>query len=207
MHGLTCGSSSRDLSGCRRRRLSPGRPCTCMPELGALALAAFTSRPGPLGMASHAGCRFADAYIKAYLLDAMDGFVACNPTVRLADCVGDIGLEAHGLAQEVKHSLLKACVDLKQVNEVELWATIAITKSLVTASSETLARRLRKKLGALGGAHDPDVVNLGADFEARVARGARRKAKAAGRWACCSEVWGLAAVAAAAAALLRRRWL
>ena len=129
-----------------------------------------------------AGCQFADAFVKAYLVGPLDGFVARNPLVHLADCVDDLGLEAQGPPAQVEHALIQACADLQGVIERELKAVIAIAKSAISASTVQLARRLRSGLGALGGECQPSVVNLGVDFAAGVARGRCKGTKLAARW-------------------------
>ena len=158
LSGSPWASSGIGLSGCKLQCRSPGWRCMSVQGLGTSAQATCTFRLGSRGMASLLDASLLTPTPRK--LAPRYGRACCpQPVSARAECADDVALEAHGSPKEVKQSLLKACADFEQVIKAELRATVAISNSVVIASSDTLARRLRARLAALGGVRDPDAVN------------------------------------------------
>ena len=114
-----------------------------------------------------AGCIFALTCVRIYILTCADDFVLRHPLVSLDVYVDDWALDATGPEEQVYDALSDAAGDLIHVVvKDELNSEVSRPKAATVASSPTLAKRLRSKLGPFGGAERNVAVRLGIDFAA-----------------------------------------
>ena len=92
-----------------------------------------------------AGCHFATTFVKVYTLPAFDRVAEINPLVRFDDYIDDFTISATGANEdEVVSKLRPAIVDLRLAVESDLSGQLSEEKAQVAASSDALAKRIRK---------------------------------------------------------------
>ena len=111
------------------------------------------------------GCAFATTLVKVYCLECFKQFVTGHPHVGLDVYIDDIQMSAEGQdPEDLVGNLVEAADDMIDVIEAQIKAKIAIDKTSVVASTDGIARRLRKALGENGGHAMFGAVALGVDF-------------------------------------------
>jgi len=124
-----------------------------------------------VGMATEgvpAGCGMATTFVIVYVLESIDKFVHQIREIggiELDIFIDDYGLGIEGCNDDVVFSKTVTAADLLQKTlEDDLQLSIACNKSQVVASSTSLAKRVRRYLGHLGGCGIESANNLGIDF-------------------------------------------
>ncbi len=125
-----------------------------------------------------AGCPFANALSKVYVIDPFDEFVASPPMQEADDAVfddyvDDLVVSATGPDKHVEDTIVEAAWELRRQVEEVLGCEIEVAKASVVASNPRLAARIAKRLGAYAGSGGgkASAVNLGCDY----APGRRRR--------------------------------
>ncbi len=125
-----------------------------------------------------AGCPFANALSKVYVIDPFDEFVVSPPMQDASDAVfddyvDDLVVSATGTSRHVEDTIVEAARELRRQVEDVLGCEIEVAKASVVASDPRLAARIAKRLGTYAGSGGgkASAVNLGCDY----APGRRRR--------------------------------
>jgi hypothetical protein len=120
------------------------------------------------------GDTFADSLIRVYTISPYDSFVRRNPSIDFMSYVDDLQIAACGDERDVLNNIEQAADELEEAVVCQMKASLAEQKSAITASSRTLARKLRSRLGPLAGEPSFITVALGIDFTAGQRRAAMK---------------------------------
>ena len=112
------------------------------------------------------GCSHAQTFVKVYYIHPLDGFCARNTKISLDVFIDDFQVAGQGEGDDVVKHIVKAALDLKQVVEQEINASLASNKAAVVASTTPTAKRIRAALGTEAGQPVCIAQALGIDFSA-----------------------------------------
>ena len=117
-----------------------------------------------------AGDIFNDVFVRAYCIQAYDGFTIRHPRVSLCSYVDDEGVMAEGSIRDVTRNLKAAALDLHRVMTDQLHVGLAAEKMATVGSSRKAFLSIRDALGPLAGDAGYSACNLGVDFAPGAAR-------------------------------------
>jgi hypothetical protein len=127
------------------------------------------------------GCGFADAFVNAFCVEALDELAFRFPRATLDVHVDDVAASAYGTPNEVRDRLVEFSHDFHLTLELDMDAEVATDKSAVIASSKRLASAIARRGCGLSQRDCEATVALGAGVTAGKARrhGARGVARTA----------------------------
>ena len=120
-----------------------------------------------------AGCFAATTLVKVYVLEPFDRLQRAMPQVESDYFIDDFTFSMRGPPRVIGGQILRFAAKLKAVMEDDLQVGIALGEVAVVSSKPGLARVVREGLGRVGGRAVADAKNLGVDYSAGKARGAK----------------------------------
>ena len=91
------------------------------------------------------GCGFADVFVKAFCVEALDELAFRFPRVTLDVHVDDVAASAYGAPCDVRDRLVEFSHDFHLTLELDMDAEVAKDKTAVVASSKRLASAIARK--------------------------------------------------------------
>ena len=119
-----------------------------------------------------AGCVFAKALTCVYYLPVIDPYVQKHEDVKVSIYIDDITVATQDSSEDrVADRMLEATEDLRGLITNDLKCAIAVSKAAVVASTSTVAKAIRDRMGIIAGKSTTHAANWGVDFASGGRRG------------------------------------